>query len=105
MLVIRPPTTKPKTKINMAAEIQGATKACVGTRIRRDNSRRIIVHSPTHLIAMGGIAEISLAWSTEFMRHLQCDPALLQWRRGRLLRDPRLSKTPPWDLRARFFHR
>src|ERR1041385_9206454 len=103
MLVMRPPTTKPNTKMNMAAEIHGATKACVGTRIRRDSSRRIIVHSPTQLIAMGRMVVTSAVFSTEFMRHLQYGPAPHQSRRGRLLRGPRLSKTQPWDLRVRFF--
>src|SRR5436305_14641334 len=103
MVEIRPPTTKPNTKMNMAAEIHGATKACVGTRIRRDSSRRIIVHSPTQLIAMGGMVATSAVFSTEFMRHLLYGPAPRQSRRDRSLRGPRLSKTQPSDLHVRFF--
>src|ERR1051326_2502458 len=104
MLEIRPPTMKPKTKMNMAAEIHGATKACVGTRIRRDNSRRIIVHRPIQLMAIGGIGVSSAVLSIELMRHLLryglVRPQSLQ---DRPLPSRRRSGNPPWALRARFF--
>src|SRR5438105_3558061 len=46
---MRRPTTNPKMKMKSVAEIHGATNAWMGTRIRRDHSRRMIVHRPIQL--------------------------------------------------------
>jgi hypothetical protein len=50
---MRPPTTKPKMKMNSRAEIHGATKAWIGTRAMRDISRRTMVPRPIQLTPMG----------------------------------------------------
>src|SRR3981081_3353836 len=58
---MRPPTTKPKMKMNSSAEIQGATKAWIGTRIMRETSRRTMVFRPIQLMPSGGFACMLLA--------------------------------------------
>src|ERR1700744_360512 len=50
---MRPPTTKPKIKMNSSAEIHGATNAWIGTRIMRETSRRTIVPRPIQLMPSG----------------------------------------------------
>src|SRR6185295_9189338 len=58
---MRPPTTKPKMKMNSSADIQGATKAWIGTRIMRETSRRTMVFRPIQLMPSGGLACMLLA--------------------------------------------
>src|SRR5690349_14605412 len=58
---MRPPTTKPKMKMNSRAEIQGAIKAWIGTRIMRDTSRRTMVFRPTQLMPIGAMLFMLLA--------------------------------------------
>src|ERR1700679_858250 len=46
-------------KMNSSAEIHGARNAWIGTRMTRDHSRRMMVHSPIQLMVIGRIGTMT----------------------------------------------